>query len=124
MFSELKKGRCDYISFAVFEGQAELDARGEKYPGLVFYQDLIIYYPYPMYFFVQRGKPELKSRVEQGLLKAVEDGSFDKIMREHPSTRQIFPLQAWNKATTIKLSNVSLQLDAQTLPPDLWILPQ
>ncbi len=123
MFSKLKKGQCDYISFAVFEGQAELDSRIGQYPGLVFFQDLIIYYPYPMYFFVQRGKPELHGRIERGLDIAIKDGSFDRLMRQHQSTDFIFPLSDWKQATTLKLDNIALQLNANALSSRLWILP-
>ena len=123
MFSELKKGNCDYISFAVFEGQAELNLRREAYPGLIFFQQLIIYYPYPMYFFVQKSKPKLHARIEQGLKYSIDDGSFERLMRKHESTRFIFPLSEWKNATTIQLDNASLNLNSKNLSPELWILP-
>ncbi|WP_169713997.1 transporter substrate-binding domain-containing protein [Oceanicoccus sagamiensis] len=123
MFSELKRGSCDYISLAVFEGQAEIDARSKNYPDLLFFQDLIIYYPYPMYFFVPKSKPALYERVERGLQLAIADGSFDKLMREHASTQSIYPLSRWKNTTTIPLNNQSLQLKPRDLSPQLWILP-
>ncbi|WP_159931137.1 ABC transporter substrate-binding protein [Oceanicoccus sp. KOV_DT_Chl] len=123
MFVALSQGNCDYISLAVFEGQAELDARKIRHTSLIYYQDLIIYYPFPMYFFVQRGQPELHNRIQSGLEKIISSGQLNELMLKHAATNFVFPLDLWINKSTIILKHNSLALDPKELPPKLWILP-
>lgn len=123
MFKQVSSGRCDYFPRGVHEGVAEVNARKEKYPNLIFYNELIIHYPFPMYFFVTPGKTKLAAHIENGLIAAIGDRSFDDYIRQHPTTAHLFPLTQWINATTFLLKNPQLSNDTPIHNTKLWILP-
>lgn len=124
MFLQVSRKRCDYFPRGVHEGVVEMEARAEKYPNLTLSREVIIYYPFPMYFFVSASKIGLADRLTEGLKKAVADGSFEKHMRQHPTTAHLFPMENWINATTIVLENPELPKDTPVDDQRYWISPR
>lgn len=124
MFKQVNGKRCHYFPRGVHEGVVEMEARAEAYPDLMLYRKLIIYYPFPMYFFVTPQRGELAARIEQGLQQAISDGSFERYMREHPTTSHLFPLKRWMNTTTILLENPQLPKDTPVDDERYWIRPE
>lgn len=123
MFLQVNKGRCHYYLRGIHEGLAEIEAAAKRYPDLVLYRDLIVYYPFPMYFFVSPKRKELFNRLTEGLKQAVADGSFELHMRRHPVTAHLFPIENWIHTPTVKIENPLLPKDTQINDPRYWILP-
>lgn len=123
MFKWLAEGGCDYIPMAVYEAQAELDSWSRQYPGLMLFRKLILYYPSPMYFFVSPRSPTLQRRLQRGLQRAIADGSFEKLMKSHPATADLFPAQRWQQGKTIVLDNQVIPSWQLLSQPELWLLP-
>ncbi len=105
MLQMVEMKRCDYLPLSVFEGQAELAAVKESFPNLIFYQDIIIQYPLTMHFFVKHNDADLAKRLTLGLQRLYESGSFERYMKEHPLTKNAFPLTKFEHSTVIKLDN-------------------
>ncbi|EPJ55387.1 MAG: hypothetical protein OFPI_04070 [Osedax symbiont Rs2] len=123
MFKQVAAGRCDYFPRGVHEGKAEVAARAQAYPSLIWYQDLTLYYPFPMYFFVSASNPILQQRITLGLEAAVADGSFERYMQQDSTTAHLFPLQKWLKIKTIVIKNQQLSADTPIRDLRYWVQP-
>ncbi len=84
MFRQVYSGRCDAFPRGINEAQSEVSARDKIMPDLTVYKDLILYYPFPMYFFTKKHNTALLHDLESGLEIALDDGSFDEYMKSHP----------------------------------------
>lgn len=124
MFLQTIKKRCDAFPRGINEALSEFELRQYSMPNLALYDDLILYYPFPMYFFTSPKKPEIASILKSGLEKAIDDGSFDYYIETHPTTRHLFPLKNWNNAHYIKLENPFLPSDIDTTNNRYWLTPE
>lgn len=100
---ELK--RCDYLPLSIFEGHAELAVVKDKFPMLVFSENLIISYPITMNFYVKKSNVRLASDLEEGLIKLIQTGEFEQHMKEHSLTKNGFPLERLADANRIDIDN-------------------
>lgn len=89
-FKQVIARHCDYFPRAFFEAESEMEARKLTYPELIHYKSITLYYPLPIYFFVNRNNEELAQWIESGLEQMISDGDFLRYMQEHPNTRKIF----------------------------------
>lgn len=77
LYNMLAKKRFDYFPRAVTEIQKE----AFQYPEFIIENNLMLNYLSPIYFFVNKQNPLLAKRIEVGLLRAINDGRFDKLFR-------------------------------------------
>lgn len=105
MLQMVELQRCDYLPLSIFEGQAELKLVQKSFPNLVFYQGLIIQYPLTMNFFVNIKNTPLAERLELGLRRLHQNGTFDNYMKSHNLTQGAFPLNKFKNTNIIKLNN-------------------
>jgi hypothetical protein len=105
MLKMLELNRCDYLPLSIFEGHAELDAVKNKFPSLIFNEELIISYPITMNFYVKKSNLELAKAIEEGLIKLIDSGEFEQHMREHSLTKNGFPLERFIDSIKIELKN-------------------
>lgn len=82
-FEMLARGRFDYFPRGVSEIGPEL----HQHPtlALAMEQQLLLQYPSAMYFFVRPDNRQLADRLQQGLERALADGSFDRLFEQHPA---------------------------------------
>ncbi len=124
MFKQVNSGRCHAFPRGINEAFAELEARRGIMPDLALYKDLIMYYPFPMYFFTKKDNHQLLKNIKKGLEMAIDDGSFDKYMKTHKSTKHLFPIAQWINVKTIKINNPFLSgKSIDTKNPRYWITP-
>ncbi|WP_206485162.1 hypothetical protein [Thalassotalea sp. G2M2-11] len=121
MFKILAYKRCDYFPRAIFEGYSELDIVKKEFPNLVMFDDLVLHYPFAIYFFVNKNKPELAQQIEYGLRELIKDGRFFKLMKKHPFSAQIFPLEKWKNKKFLHLRNSELTEKTMLDNPKLWL---
>lgn len=122
MFSQISVNRCDYFPRGVHEIVSEIKARENKYENLMMYENLIIYYPFPMYFFVAKENIILSKRVEEGLLRIIDSGVFDSYIKSHSVTKHLFPIENWMDAKVFKLENPFMNIDKRYFNKKYWIL--
>ncbi|MGI0115273.1 substrate-binding periplasmic protein [Zooshikella sp. RANM57] len=53
-----------------------------RFPRIKIEEKLLLYYPWPYYFFVARDNERLAERITKGLEKMIKDGSFDTIFNQ------------------------------------------
>lgn len=118
LFQQLQQGQFDYLPRAINEPWQELAARPEL--GLMVEEGLLLYYPTAEYFFVNKKNTVLAERLEQGLLHAIADGSFDKLFRQHPINANAFGQANLLSRRVIRLDNPLLPKDTPFTDKHLW----
>lgn len=124
MFRQVYNGRCDAFPRGINEAQSEVEARKEIMPNLVVYKKLILYYPFPMYFFTKKSNIPLLNDLKTGLELALDDGSFDEYMKSHESTKYLFPTETWMNSKVIEINNPFLSHKTNTSNSRYWITPK
>ena len=124
LFEMLVEKRFDIFLRAAVEIIDEYEARKEKMPALHIEENLIFYYPLPMYFWFPKtddGK-RLAARAEEGMWMMINDGTYDKIFDKF-QRKKIERLKLKDRKI-FKIENPFL--DPKTLPQDkrLWFDPQ
>lgn len=123
MFLQVLKGRCDYFPRGIHEGYSEVKVREEKYEELMIFDKLIVYYPFPMYFFVSKENSKLARQLENGLNKIIDNGDFETHLKKHIVTQHLFPLDKWSNSKIFTISNPLLSKSTDFLNERLWVLP-
>lgn len=79
LFNMLMEGRFNAFSRGLNEASREFDARRQRYPQLAIEQTKALYYPYPIYFWVNKDNTALAQRITRGLQLSLADGSFRRL---------------------------------------------
>lgn len=119
MYPMLKAGRVDYFPRGINEVYSEVEKATDG--RLVAFDELLIAYPLPMYFFTSRDDKKLARRIEVGLRQAIDDGSFRAFMKQSPVTAPLFPLTRYDDSRIIAIDNPDLPQKTPLADPSLWI---
>ena len=119
LFNMLKGGRFHYFPRGLNEAWAEVEAH--TVDGLMVEQHLLLSYPAPMYFFVHNDNVELAKRLETGLAKMINDGSFDRLFNSHPSIAGIVERAQLDRRKIFTLTNSSLPSETPLSDPRYWL---
>jgi len=116
LFQMLIKDRVDAIPRGVLEIEAERQTWQQQ--GLAIESDWLIHYPSAVYYFVKQDNLALAATIEQGLRKALADGSFlrlfDQFFQKH------LQQMALERRTLIELPNPFLPPLTPIDDADLW----
>jgi hypothetical protein len=123
LFPQLVAGRCDYFPRGVHEGETEIRQRSAQLPALSRYQDIMLHYPFAVYFFTTKQHEILAQWLEQGLEAMIDDGELLAYMQQHPFTAKVFPLSAENASRWIELHNPLLPVDTDYQNRRYWFVP-
>lgn len=121
LFLMLRNGRFDYFPRGLNEAWAELAAKKDL--GLTVEQGLLLRYPATSYFFVNKDNAALAARLEKGLRAALADGSFDRLLTEHPSHRELFELAKLSERRVLRIDNPFLPKATPLDEKMLWVIP-
>lgn len=121
MFRQVYASRCIAFPRGINEAYSEVKSRKAIMPELTLYDDLILHYPFPMYFFTYKENKRLIENLTKGLFLAIEDGSFDSYIQAHPATRHLFPLSKWQGKKIISVDNPFLSIETDTKNQKLWV---
>ena len=83
IFQRLEDGRIDYSAFGVNEVLGVFENRASMQAGLAIDDHLLMFYPFPLVFYVNPELPELASRIESGMLEIIADGRLAEIFNRH-----------------------------------------
>lgn len=119
MFEQISLNRHDYFPRAVTEIFTELESR--QHLNLAVEPNIVFTYPTAFYLFTNKENTQLAALLEQGLKKAIADGSFEDLFIQ-------FHGEAIQKANLAHRTRIQLQNPA--LPPNtplddasLWFNP-
>ncbi|GAA6206618.1 hypothetical protein [Thalassotalea sp. SU-HH00458] len=124
IFNMLNHKRCDYFPRSFHDSLTELALRAQMYPDLINYQDIILHYPFAVYFFTSKANVELARWIEKGLILLAENGEIEKLMQTHPLTANVYPFKDEHRTVYFELPNDFLELGETANNPDYWILPK
>lgn len=114
LFGMLAAGRFDAFPRGLNEAKRELDERQQSYPQLAVEQTKALFFPYPVYFWVNKENTALAQRIERGLKASLADGSFRRLFETYHATE--IAMLAKEKRQVIRLGNPILP--AGTTEPD------
>ncbi|WP_022943195.1 hypothetical protein [Psychromonas hadalis] len=77
LFDLLAAGRFDCFSRGANEVVQEFYTHA--YKGIVIESNLIIYYPLPLYYFINKNKPKLAERIKEGLHVLQKTGEYEQM---------------------------------------------
>ncbi len=119
MFKMLYAGRVDYFPRSVVEVWHEQKVFSEL--NLAVDPHVALIYPSAYYFFVHKNNVRLAEAVERGLLLAIEDGSFDRVLMAHFGAS--LAKARLDERTIIRLDNPLLTPETPLDRPELWYQP-
>lgn len=123
MFKQVCSNRCDAFPRGINEALVEVQARKQVMPNLRLYDSLILRYPFSMYFFTQKENKQLVAKLTRGLELAIDDGSFDRYLREHPTTKHLFPIDRWINNKRVDIPNPFLSAKTDPSNKRYWLIP-
>lgn len=121
MFSMLMSGRFDYFSRGINEAKDELDARKDTYPDMMIEESILLYYPWPKFYYFNKNDMAMADRVEKGLRIMIADGSLEKIFVKY-NQQDIDELNLKNRKL-FKIDNPLLPESVKQIPADLLYDP-
>jgi len=123
IFKQVVARRCDYFPRGLHEGVVELTQRAALYPELIRYHDIMLHYPFAVYFFTTKPNEALALWLEQGLEAMINNGELLSHMQQHGLTGHVFPLQAHNTKRWLELPNPRLAPSADPTNRRYWFVP-
>lgn len=118
LYKLVSEGIVDYFPRSVLEVLDELEQVSDSQ--LIIDQRHLLIYPSAMYFFVRRGDQELAERIEYGLLRAIEDGSFEKNFLTYPAHARVLKTFDFERRIKHHLNNPLLPSVTPLEHQSLW----
>lgn len=122
LFAMLAARRFDYLPRGLADAFIEHDVRHQQYPSLAIEQRLLLYYPFPMYFFVTPKMPELAARVQSGMQAIVADGTLDRLF--YAEYADLLLRSDLCQRRLLKVSNPELSVQTPFEKAEYWFDPQ
>ncbi len=116
----LESKRFDMFPRSVLEVVNEDTSR----PNLTIESNLLLKYPAPLYFFVNKSNKKLAKRLTIGLSRLVESGSFDEIFYSNKGPATLMKELGIGKRKVIEINNPNISRESEKLinNPSLWFL--
>lgn len=110
LFTRLENNEFDYVSFGANEVAGVFSGRAAQSGKLIVDASLLVYYPFPLVFYVNPNNKVLAARVTQGLQAISSNGELDKIFNRYFGA----------ELTTLKLSDrTKITLKNPILPAEM-----
>jgi hypothetical protein len=122
IYKHLSRGTCDYFPRGYFEIESEVAERAHLYPDLIIHDQLVLHYPFAVYFFVSRDNEPLALWIERGLNRMIDSGELLAFMKEHPLTSSLFPL-ARPGLRIISIPNPEMEGNTDYENTRYWVQP-
>ena len=83
LFTRLRSNQFDYVSFGANEVEGVYQERAATPTDLHTDEDVLLYYPFPLVFYVNPNNTELARRIDQGMQIIIHNGQLDDIFQRH-----------------------------------------
>lgn len=117
LFKRLAAGEFDYVAFGANEIAGVYEDRAKHVEGLVIDDSLLIYYPFPLVFYIHPERQKLAERINAGLGEIKNNGTLDRIFQSYYGN--IVEEQGLHKRKVIMLENPILPSEMKNLRPQL-----
>ena len=122
IFDLLQHGRVDYLSRGATEVLDELVARDVSTPDLRIAPNLMLFYPWPYYFYVHRESRELEQRLMTGMQRIQKSGEHGKLIRRY-FAEELLMLTVTGR-TVLRLDNPWLEANWKDDYSEYWYVPE
>lgn len=119
LFSNLASGKVDYIPRSLNEVFNEIDDQQRRGLQLSLSSKVAFFHPHIRYMFVARYNHKLAERLEKGLHKALEDGSFKAIFDKHFG--HVKPYLEQHSHHVIQLENPTFPANLPEVQSSWWL---
>lgn len=117
LFRMIHAKRFDYFPRGISEAWFELLQRNDT--NLAVEENILLYYPTAIYFFVNKENEALAQRIEKGMETLIDNGKFDQFFYNHP--RVSSGLEKLENRRIIELKNPYLPKETPVNNPRYWI---
>lgn len=117
IFDRLENGLFDYTAFGANEVMSVYENRASQIEGLTIDQNILLFYPFPLVFYVNPDLPELAERVEEGMQRIIDSGELDTIFDRYYG--DIVEQLNLNERILFELDNPLIPDEFRDLKPDL-----
>jgi hypothetical protein len=119
IFDRLENGLFDYTAFGANEVLSVFENRASKAQeeGLTIDQSILLFYPFPLVFYVNSDLPDLAVRVEKGMERITDNGELDSIFNRYYG--DIAEKLNLNERILFELDNPLVPNEFRELKPDL-----
>lgn len=125
LYQQVVARRCDYFPRGYLEAELEMNANAKTYPELTYYHELLLYYPFTSYFFVNPKNTALEQWIRDGLEAMIESGEFVRFMKEHPYTTEVFSTSELQRVTRlIRIDNPMMSRNTHYKDARYWLQPE
>ncbi|MES2674218.1 MAG: hypothetical protein V4660_08255 [Pseudomonadota bacterium] len=114
LYKMLQAKRFDYFPRSIVEFSAE--SRFVEASDLVVEKNILLSYPNPMYFFVNKANSELAERIERGWEIIIKNGEFDKFFYADAQVKSALEQLKKYDRQIIRLDNPDLLDDTYASP--------
>lgn len=119
LFPMLEGGRFDYFPRALHE--PFIEAENHKHLGLVVDSNVMLVYPYAMYFYVNKNNERLHSLLYRGFEMAIEDGSYDELFFSNSMIQDVLTKANIAQRTVFRVGNPHLHPDTPLDRAEFWL---
>lgn len=118
LYQMLQAKRFDYFPRSILEFSYEMAAL--KSNDIEVEDSLLLSYPMPTYFFVNKNNTELAARITKGWNIILKNGEFDKFFYAQPQIISAIAELKKHKRNVIHLTNPSLPAETPLDHPEYW----
>lgn len=123
LFRQVAAGRIDYFPRGATEIFAEMQRYGADLPELTVEPNLLLVYPFDLFFHTQKQDVRLAEALERGLTLAYEDGSFMDHFYGHPKVVEVLRAAELDDRLRIEIPNPLLSKRFRAIPERYWHRP-
>lgn len=121
LFYMLEGDRFDYFPRAIHEPWSEVAERPEL--NLTVEKNIMLVYPFAMYFFVNKDNQALHDKLVQGFEMAIADGSFDELFFNNQLIKDALSKTNIKHRRVIKIANPAMHADTPIHRKEFWLDP-
>ncbi|SKC23556.1 type 2 periplasmic-binding domain-containing protein [Alkalitalea saponilacus] len=118
LFDDLRNRKFDYTAFGANEVHDVFQERAAQIEGLKIEDRIVIYYPFPLLFYINTNNKQLAERVKRGLEHITENGTLDNIFDKH--FRETLDSINFNSRVVIELENPKLPVELKEFKSGLF----
>ncbi|WP_016955030.1 transporter substrate-binding domain-containing protein [Catenovulum sp. SX2] len=119
LFYMLEGGRYDYFPRGVHEPWSEISAR--PHLPLTVEKHILVKYPMPAYLFVNKNNVALANKINDGLMQAIEDGSFNDYFFSNPMIKDVIAKANLTDRVMFEINNPNIPSSTPFDDKRLWL---
>lgn len=123
LFRMVEAGRFDFFPLGVEEVYGLLDRFQGEAPNAVVEDTLVLHYPFARLFFVRKDDARLHDAISLGLQRAFADGSFQRLLENHPRVKASLQRAGLRQRTMIEIDNPFLTPAFRAIPAQYFYRP-